>query len=1161
MTGLGIRLSATDLSNFLSCRHLTDLDRARAANLAKPRLVHDVGAEALERRGMEHEQRVRDEFAANGWEIRSLRSGTEEGRAEATLAAMAEGIDVIYQGVLTARGRYGAPDFLVRADLLAGASEASEGYEVVDAKLARTAKARAVLQTAFYSQLVAELAGPLPDRMHLALGNGELRSLRVADYAAYARQVFVLLEEAVAGQPVFPPAGTYPEPVEHCASCRWRLTCTDRRRADDDLSLIAGITARQRRGLKSIGVTTRRGLSGLGSLPAVEGVNAASLARVNAQAVLQVQGEDEGRLIHRLLDPERDEDGELVPNRGLLALPAPSPGDLFFDIEGARYYSEDGREFGLQYLFGIVDSADLDVGGRGRYHQFWAFDRRGERKAFENLVDFVTERRARHPELHVYHYNHYEPTSLDHLAELHESREDVLGRLMGRFASREDEVDDLFRQSVFVDLYRVVRQGLQASIESYSLKQVERLAGFERAIDLGGVGDEMVRFETALETGGAEHETDAIELIAGYNEDDCRAASALRDWLEEQRSALADQLGRELPRPVPPEAAEDHTDPDIKVLKDALLAGVPEDGRTAEHDGRALVADLLEWHRREDKPKWWRYFTLKKLTDAELVGEADALGQLQRVEHLGVVKKSQVIRFSFPPQEHPLSVGEQVEDTVTGAGWTVDALDEDLCLIDLRCTTKYAGSDPTSLIKLDIYRTPDHRRRLRDLATAVLGAGDGDWAQNAAFDLLLGRSPNAGQPPGCSLTGDDEETTVAARRLAVSLSTSHLPIQGPPGSGKTYTAAHQVLALIESGKRVGITANSHAVIANLLDEIHDERAKAGGPTIKIGQAPDGERLHLSPHATPFDTNKSLAAALADGAVDVAGGTTWLWCRDDAGGSVHTLIVDEAGQMSLANVLAASMAASNLILVGDPLQLDQPSQAAHPPAAGATALERILGDHQTMPADRGLFIDATRRMHPDVCAFISESFYEGRLSPIPGLERQEVLGPGRATGSGLRTLDVTHEGNDNSSREEADAVAVLVAELKHQTWQDCDGARHAIGLEGILVVTPFNAQIRAIHQSLDAQGLSGVRVGTVDKFQGQQAPVVIYSTASSTAEDAPRGMQFLYNMRRLNVAISRAQCLAILVSSPELVRVACRTPDQIVLANALCRYRELARPLA
>jgi uncharacterized protein len=1157
-----LRTAASDAANFVACRHLTRLDLAAAHGLVSAPKIEDIGAKALAERGLEHERQVLEGFRAEGWKVVDhSNSGRDRRReADATAAAMRRGVDVIYQGTLLVDDRLGLPDFLIRADLLGSPMGTDPWYEVVDAKLARSAKARAVLQTTFYSELVGEVQRHMPERMHLALGNQDLLPLRVADYAAYARQVSRLLSILAAEDAQFPPADSYPEPVEHCAVCRWRVACQQQRRDDDDLSLIAGITARQRKVLKQEGIETRRGFAAIDEVPRFDRVSRQSMMKVHAQASLQVKGEDARRLLWEFVEPERDEEGALATNRGLTALPSPSPGDLFFDIEGARYYSEDGKEYGLQYLFGIVDTADRDQEGRPRYHAFWSFDRSGEKRAFEKVVDFIVERRQRHPDLHVYHYNHYEPTALDHLSELHETREDVIGRLMGRFATREEQVDDLLKRRVFVDLYRVVRQGIRASVESYSLKRLEPLFGFERQVELQDVNERMVRFEIALDDHAAEADSDGQALIQGYNEDDCRATLGLRDWLEERRGDLGKDLDEEIPRPAPPEQRDDDDDDDVKALRDKLLAGVPEQDRTAEQEARALMADLLGWHRRDAKPGWWRFFHLHDLTDDELLGESDAIAGLRLEGIIDQVKQSYIMRYVFPPQEHPFRQGDQAIDPRSGKTWTIHQIDDAAGTLDLRRGKNNTNPHPVVLVESGPIKTDNHRARLRDLAAEVTKLGDAEWGRGAELDLLLRRRPQGlGNAPDASLRLSREKAVDAGRRLALALIDSHLPIQGPPGSGKTYTGAKQVSDLVGAGRRVGITANSHAVIRNLLNEIAKQNELSRPPL--IAQKPDSEEIFASPNATTYKDASQLLSAINAGNAEVIGATTWLWTHQDFRDSVDVLVVDEASQMSLANVLAAAHAAPNLILLGDPQQLGQPSAGAHPPGAGVSALERVLGDKVTMPKGRGLFIERTRRMHPDLCDFTSEVFYDNLLKPLDELHNQTILGDGEFSGTGLRVVDVFHEGNDNFAPEEAERVAELVAELHTKQWRNADGDPAVIGLNGVLVVTPFNAQVREIEAALEARAIIGARVGTVDKFQGQEAPVVIYSMASSTAEDAPRGMEFLYDLRRLNVATSRARCLAIVVSSPELVRVFCRTPRQIVLANALCRFREIAEGTA
>ena len=1174
--GERLRLSASDVANFVACQHRTRLDLLAARGALRRARQFDLGFQDLVKRGEAHELTVLERFRADGRSITQInqRPDADAEAAQATREAIGSGTDVIYQGVLlgaspdAATALLGRPDFLVRADLLAAPDgEPRPGglhYEVVDAKLARTAKARAVAQTAFYSHLLAALQGVRPRWMHLALGRGDLVALKVGDYAAYERQARRALGTFIATDPGHnPPTDPYPEPVEHCVICRWDDLCKDRRRRDDDLSLVAGITKDQRRTLKTAGVSTRRGLASLDVLPGGNAASRQSLQGARRQARLQVATEDEGRIRYEILDPERDVAGALLINRGLLALPEPASGDLFFDIEGARYYSEDGQEFGLQYLFGVVDTADTDARGRPRYTQIWAFDRPGEKRAFEELVDFITERRRRHPGLHVYHYNHYEPTSVDHLTELHGTRQEAVGRLMGRFATREDEVDDLFRRGVFVDLYRVVRQGVRAGVESYSIKRLEPLVGYTRQMDLRQATENLISFDAALEDQTAQEAGETKRVVAAYNEDDCRATLALRDWLEQRRADLAGRLGEELPRPAAVEEPESTEDPEVTRIRSALLAGLPADvpERTGEQNAKALLADLLDWHRREAKPAWWRYFQVRTLSAPELVDEPDALGGLTGGDVVDQVKRSVVRRFAFPPQEYKFKRGDTAVDPASGKGYPVWAVDDEHGTIDLKAAQAYAGPWPAALVEDSPVNTTVLADRLRDLGDRVLR--EGVTGQDAGTALLLRLRPDAGDGPAGPLRGDGESVTDAAVRLVLALRGSYLPIQGPPGTGKTFTAAGQILELIKAGRTAGITGPSHAVIHNLLGKVTARADQLGVARPRIGQRPGQDTSYLHPGAASLE-HGALETGLRDGDLDIGAGTAWLWAREQFQGTVDTLFVDEAGQMSLASILAVAGAARNLVLIGDPQQLAQPSQAAHPPGAGVSALEHILGDHRTVPPDAGLLLDQTWRMHPRLCRFTSETFYDGKLTYADGLERQEILGDATLRGSGLRgsglrVVAVEHEGNTSASPEEAAEVARLVRRLVGREWQDKDGVRRAIGADDVLVVTPYNAQIRAIEDALVQAGCpGGVRVGTVDKFQGREAPVAIYSMATSSADDAPRGLEFLYDPHRLNVATSRAKAMAVVVASSDLIRVACKTPRQMHLANALCRAWESGR---
>ena len=1164
--------AATDLVGFLACEHLVGLELAALAGLVAKPVRLDPEIDLIATRGLEHEARYLAGLERSGRAVTRIDTGDHDAApasrlealraaARATEEAIQSGASVIYQATFFDGRWLGLADFLLRVDRPSRLGPWS--YEVVDTKLARHVKASALLQICSYVEGLTAIQGIEPELMHVALGGSARRveAFRVADYTAYYRMVKASFEARVAADggyaaAVYPPAATYPEPTEHCDVCRWQLVCAAKRRADDDLSLVANAPGRLRHALKGAGVPTRRRLAAL-ELPLaepLEGAGGGALVKARAQADIQVRGEDAGRALYELLEVPRLPDGSIEPNRGLTSLPEPRPGDLFFDIEGDPFALEDG----VDYLFGILEPGRTGPDGAPLFHAFWAIDENGavtpesEKRAFEQTIDLMMDRLAADPAIHVYHYAPYETTAA--------------GRLMGRHATREAEVDRLFRGGVFVDLFRAVRQGLRASVESYSIKKLEPLYGLKRDEALRDAGSSIVAFESwlaAADTGSAEPRSprtdETLLSIERYNRDDCVSNWLLRDWLEERRVELAERIDEPLPRPGrgEPEPAPQLSERMARVAEVAasLCDGVPEAEaeRTPAEHARWLLAQLLSWHRREEKSFWWRFFHLMNdLTDEDRVGEREPIGRLELIGMVGTAARSTIYRFRFPEQSHSIDVGTPVCDPATGGSpGSVVALDVAACTLDLRRGPKTDGPAPTSLVPNDFVRTdPPQDGLLRMGEWVALHGIEGPGSYAAARRLLMRQAPvpGGGQP----LCREDETALAAAMRVAPQLDGGWLGVQGPPGSGKTYLGAEVAVELVRLGRKVGVTANSHRVIGHLLDKIA-ERAAARGVDLVIGQKTDAAGECASDAAVPFETYPKLLGAIEAGEVNVAGGTAWLWSRPELAEAVDVLVVDEAGQLSLANALAVSGAARNLILLGDPQQLDQPLKGTHPPGAEASALGHVLAGAPVMPPGLGLFQERTRRLHPDLTRFTSEVFYQGRLASEEWLARQSLAAPGDLTGTGVRFVPVVHDGNRDESPEEAKVVARLISELLDGgTWTDGEGRRHDLVLGDVLVVSPYNAQVSEL-----ARAIPGVRAGTVDKFQGQEAPVSIYSMATSSPEEAPRGMEFLYSLNRLNVATSRARCLAAVVASPALVRVQARTPRQMQLANALCRLVELA----
>lgn len=571
-----------------------------------------------------------------------------------------------------------------------------------------------------------------------------------------------------------------------------------------------------------------------------------------------------------------------------------------------------------------------------------------------------------------------------------------------------------------------------------------------------------------------------------------------------------------------------------------------------------MLAQLLEWHRREDKAVWWEFFRVIGLTDEELLDERAAIAGLEYCGRIAEVGRGSVIdRYSYPPQETKIRSEAKLYRADEGNAeiGRVVAIDLATRTVDVRKGPKRADEHPRNVFTHDAVGNRVLRDALLRLGGWVAEHGvNGDGSYRAARDLVLGLPPRLRSGPIERAVEGVTDTVALARALALDLDGGVLPIQGPPGSGKTYIGARMVCAAVRAGKKVGITAVSHKVIRNLLEAsvaAAEEEALELRCIEKVSELP--EDLHSTIAET--DKNGDVINGLARGDVDVAAGTAWLWAREEAFEVLDILFVDEAGQMSLANVLAVAQCARNVVLLGDPQQLEQPQRGSHPDGTDVSALGHLLAGRLTLPPDQGLFLGTTWRLHPAICAFTSELFYESRLRSHDGLEEQELLGDSPFAGAGLWYVLAEHEGNRNESSEEADAVAVLVAELTAGdiVWRNKDGKTRAVEIDDILIVTPYNAQVAALLERLRA----GARVGTVDKFQGQEAPIVIYSMATSSAEEAPRGMEFLYSLSRLNVATSRARCSCILVASPRLFEPECRTPRQMRLANAFCRYLEMA----
>ena len=1126
------RLSATDLSNHLACRHLTilDLEVARGTRAAPDFNSPDL--RIIQELGLRHEAAYLASLTSSGFLVADLREVHDDEMAVAeTLKCMASGIDVIAQGTLAVGRWFGRPDALRRVTKPSVFGDWS--YEVYDCKLARETKAATILQLALYSDLLASVQGRDPEFMYVVPPtiNFAEETHRIADYAAYFRHVKARLEKSCDRGEV---GATYPEPCAHCDVCRWYKECDGKRRVDDHLSLVAGITRLQRNQFVSWDASSVASLA-VFPIPLEQKPLHGSregYERVREQARVQVDGRVRGEPIHELLG--------IVEGAGFYRLPEPSDRDIFVDLEDDPFVGNCGQE----YLFGFV------AGVRGQdlnYEKRWTFTSEQERSGFEWIVDEVMQRWKDDPAMHVYHFGSYEPTAFK--------------RLMGIYSTREDEIDRMLRAGVFVDLHTIFKQAVRASVEEYSLKALEGLPRFARRTPLAESRTAMRYIEHRLELGLTGEVPDEIEItIEGYNADDCRSTAALRNWLEDERQKVVDR-GEVVRRPVigdgAPSEELDERQKKVASLVAQLVADVPFNPveRSEEQAARWMLAQLLDWHRRENKASWWEGYRLAELDGEDLMEERTGLAGLRFVKRIAVERGIATDRYAFEKQETEVRVNKDVYQRNEKFGKVV-AIDLLARMIDIKKTRKTAEVHPSALYVWDRPMNVDaHANSLFELGEWVRDNGiDTPGRFRAARDLLLRRPPRLvrGETIAKKL---GEEVKNTASRIACAMDDSVFAIQGPPGAGKTYTGARMICELVKQGKKIGITALSHKVIRKLLEEVVEAGREEKLQGLRCLQKVKDEEADGEPSEVAIAAdNDTPLNALHSGMANVVGGTSWLWTRPEYSEAVDVLFIDEAGQMALADVVAVSRSAKNVVLIGDPQQLDRPLKGSHPVGAERSALQHLLGDRQTIPESVGLLLPETWRLHPLICAFTSDLFYEGRLSPRAFNRNREISGHSWLSGAGLWFVPVDHQGNRNSSAEEVEIIAHVVKGLLQPevTWSYGVGNNRRLTAKDVLIVAPFNAQVADLMARMP-----GMPIGTVDKFQGQEAPVVIYSLTTSSPEDAPRGMEFLYSLNRLNVATSRAMSNVVLVGSPRLFEPECRNPRQMKLANALCRYLELA----
>ncbi|ROS26127.1 bifunctional RecB family nuclease/DEAD/DEAH box helicase [Cellulomonas sp. PhB150] len=1172
----GLVLSPSDLTHAATCEFA--VVRALDARLGRAAPVQ-LGADAMLARvatlGEVHEQQVLAGYGSDvvriarpTWEHATERAALVDVQ-ERTLAALRSGAPVVYQAGFFDGTFSGWADFVVR--------QADGRYAVHDTKLARSAKTTALVQLAAYADQLVRAGVPTADEVHLVLGDRTVSSHRLADLLPVYRDRRARLEALLAERRADEsPLRWRDERYAACGTCD---VCAPEVAASRDVLLVAGMRRTQRARLAAAGIDTIDTLAA--STEPVDGLSATTLGALRLQARLQVgpggatrEDPDRAPLAFEVIDPA-----------AIVSLPAPSAGDIFFDFEGDPLWTDDSvpadspADWGLEYLFGVVEAPAGEE--EPRFVPFWAHDRAQERAALVEFVQYVQARLAQHPDLHVYHYAPYEKTALH--------------RLAGRHGVYEDVIDGWARTGLLVDLYATVRHSLRVGAASYSLKKLEPLymGDHLRESDVTNAAASIVEYAEACAERDAGHDDEwrrRLGEIADYNEYDCVSTLRLRNFLLEQvdrppgsGTSGSDDDGQAGPG--------DGADPEVDELEERLLAAAAGlrggagtgtvEPAARERDAHALelLGACLAYHRRDDKPFWWAHFarfrdpvdewsdarsTLLVTGPVEVVADWHTTARAKRPRRelsiRGTLEPGSEIKAGAKPfalYDGPPSFTNVPSNGLRGATGSevlsVETVDDHRApngAWDVVTIRESIAPDAERGDELPMALTPGSPPVTTGIAAAIreLAARVADGLprlpQHAALDILRRVPPRTLSGLPLPRPEDAEGTTEAITAAVLDLDRSYLAVQGPPGTGKTYTGGHVIAQLAMQGWRVGVVAQSHAVIANMLESV----IAAGFPPERIAKRSKDKDADVPWRPVPTDSDYGTFYASAAGAGYVVGGTTWDFVNakrlpDEP---LDLLVVDEAGQFALANVVAVSGAARNLLLLGDPQQLPQVSQGSHPFPVDRSALGWLADGHDTLPDELGYFLDRTWRMHPALTAAVSRLSYEDRLTCVPQTADRELEG----IEPGVRVLLVDHDGDAVSSAAEAAVVVEQVRAVVGRRWRDpARGVDRPLTSADVLVVAPYNAQVATVARALRDAGLGGVRVGTVDKFQGQEAPVALLTTAASSPDDVPRGMEFLINRNRVNVAISRAQWCAVVVRSRTLTDYLPTRPEQLAELGA------------
>ena len=1121
-------VSPSDLNNFVACKY-TVLNEIKYHNKEIRKSPDKANDKLWKEMGVEHEKRHYKILKEKYKKSITIKSDlNEKDRFDETIRAIQKGYDLIYHAYLIDDNLRGEADFLIKCDTKSDLGDYS--YEVYDTKITRNLKPRHITQITAYSDMLGKIQNILPEKMYLIDGSDEYHSFKTIEYIDlfnHSKKEFIKFLSNISKEKI------YPEKCSYCNLCDWKDECDKTWENDNYINLVAGSNKSQIEKLKKNKIRTVEQLSKT-KLTAIDlKINSESYKKIQLQAQLQEEKRNTGEDKIVILDSDF--------GKGFYKLPKPDEGDVFFDIEG---YPRMDRPF--EYLHGLYYKDK----GKLKFKDLWAknYDKESEKNIFIELINFLEKRFEEYPNAHIYHYASYEKRAIRELATSYSSE----------FPKGDIVNDDLLRKEKYVDLFSIVSQSIRTSERDLSLKSIEKFYNFKRKADIVKADDSVIKYDNWIATKNEKYKQDIIN----YNEEDCISTYLLREFLVKNKPENIDWFVKqeeitkegEEPNKYRRKASNKLSREEVEVDLNNRLE------KKKNKTNKKFVENLknfIGFHWKSNKPEFWEVFDRAEKTHLELEDDTECIANSVLIDDKPKVTEDGFIySYRFNDQNYKLKEGKSAFDAhqIKGLG-TIYSIEEnfpDKNILKILVSKRRKNVEMPSLLTLGNTMPPQvhqHDQALNKfLEDYILNDGEN---YKSIMDMLERKEPDIKNiKSGSILIEEDKDLITQSIEIVKNLNNSYLTIQGPPGTGKTYTSAKIIIELMKAGKKVGVTSNSHEAIKTLLIAIEQQAIDQNYEFSGMRKSKSSDK-----HEWKFIRNVTTGKPLNMESYSLFAGTSWFFVDPRMNKTLDYLFIDEAGQVALGTTIANATSADNLVLIGDQMQLSQPMRAKHEGYAKMSSLDFILGDDDTISADKGIFLNVTRRLNKKICNYISTSFYDSRLTSDPITETRSVnlkLNP--IKDEGLFYVPIDHNGCSQRSDEEADLVEKTYNKIINKEFKVGD-TTGKISAKDIMVVAPYNAQANNIRERLKKKFKDDVRVGTIDLFQGQEAKVVLISMTTSDVESLPRHKDFFFSRNRLNVAISRAECVAIIIFNENLLLASASNIKEMKLINSFCKLLE------